>query len=101
MLSLVSLQPMVQHHLQQGFLIGIVIPFGAIAGCGAEGYVEVGGFVRENATALARLVTPQISKGYLRKRRAAPRGGYSFRYYVLDSAVRSPSATLLVAIKRR
>jgi hypothetical protein len=83
-----------------GILIGIENPFGTIAGCGAEGYVEVGGFVRENATALARLVTPQISKGYLRKRRAATRGGYSFRYYVLDSAVRSLSSGLPVAIQR-
>jgi hypothetical protein len=58
------------------------------AGCGAEGYIEVGGFVRENATALGRLVTPQITRGYLRKRKRAPRGGYTSRYFVLDNAVR-------------
>ena len=38
----------------------------------------------ENAPALARLVTPQVSKGYLRKRKRA-RGGYDSRFFVLDS----------------
>ena len=91
MLFLVSFATNHSASFANGILIGSEIPFGTTVGCGAEGYVEVGGFVRENATALARLVTPQISKGYLRKRRAAPRGGYSFRYYVLDSAVCLPS----------
>ena len=57
---------------------------------GTDGYVEVGGFVRGNAEALARLCVPLLSRGYLRKRKRGPGGGYQPRFFVLDRAAGEP-----------